>query len=126
MSPVTDAAPTTPTTDSAPAALFARLMAERGLDVADVAIECGVSRTAAHDWQRGIVYPSERYALELAALFGKAGARALYAEREARKATGKRDRDEGRTLRAAARVLLRRGLGVLAGMVQAEAERAAA
>lgn len=113
---MTDAAET-------PESLFAALMADRGYSVADVALECGVSRDAANDWRRGIAYPSERYAAELLALFGRADARLLYAAREAHKATRRRGRDEGRALREAANVLDGRGLGELAGLVRREAGR---
>lgn len=99
-------------------------MAERGLDVADVALECGVSRQAAHEWRRGLAFPSPRYASEMAALFGTADARRLYQAREDAKGDGRRDRAEGRALRAAANALERRGLGELARMVRREAERA--
>jgi hypothetical protein len=99
-------------------ATFARLMAGRGLSVEDVALECGVHPTAVYDWRRGGVYPSERYAGHMVVLFGKVDARALYAEREARKGEAREDRRGGRALRAAARVLEQRGLHDLARRVE--------
>lgn len=100
-------------------------MAYRGLDVTDVALECGVTWQAAEGWRRGLSYPSVRYAVEVAALFGKTDARRLYQAREAHKEALRRDRDEGRALRTAANVLEARGRADLAGRVRDEAERAA-
>ena len=110
----------------APDSLFASLMAERGLDVADVALECGVTWQAANDWRRGVSYPSVRYAADVEALFGKADARRVYQEREAHKTAARKGRYEGRTLRAAANALEARGLGDLAERVRREADRATA
>lgn len=104
--------------------LFAALMAARGLEVSDVALECGVSWDSANDWRRGLVYPTPRYAYEMSALFGKVDARRLYEAREAHKAALRRDRDEGRALRTAANVLDGRGLGELAARVRREAGEA--
>ena len=104
--------------------LFAALMAARGLEVSDVALECGVSLDSANDWRRGLVYPTPRYAYEMSALFGKVDARRLYEAREAHKAALRRDRDEGRALRTAANVLDGRGLGELAARVRREAGEA--
>jgi transcriptional regulator with XRE-family HTH domain len=106
-------------------ALFADLMAKHGHTVEDVALECGVSRTAASDWERGAVYPSERYALDVEALFGEVDAARVYAARAASKAHARRDRDEKGILRAAAAILRRRELAELARMVGHEAEREA-
>lgn len=105
--------------------LFALLMEERGLVVADVALECGVTWQAADGWRRGLSYPSVRYAAEVATLFGKANARQLYQAREAHKEALRKDRDEGRALRAAANVLEARGRVDLAGKVRREAEEGA-
>lgn len=109
-----------------PESLFAQLMAARGLDVADVAIECGVTRQAANEWRRGLTYPSARYAEDLTSLFGGVAVRRIYAAREARKRAVRQGRQGGRALRAlraAADVLDGRGLSVLAAMVRREAER---
>lgn len=103
--------------------LFARLTAGLGLEVEDVALECGVSRKTVYRWCLGLEYPSQRYALAMVALFGHADARRVYAERKEHKAAIRAGRGEGRTLRAAARVLRERGLSILADQVGHEAER---
>ena len=100
-------------------------MDERGLEVADVALECGVAWQVAYDWRRGVNYPSVRYAVDLTAIFGKADMRRLYQAREAHKAAVRQDRDEGRALRQAANVLEARGHADLADRLRDEAERMA-